>query len=134
MFWFSVLMFKMNAELVVRPIDGHADMTIKLRFMQFLSRINDGDKLGKSINMRYYWKYVLFDSVYSYSNISLPVFLCRCYIWKAPNASRISTERVGLYLYRNRYCTRDTWASVHLNQGNGETWELSVTNVKKIRL
>ncbi|XP_058273496.1 telomeric repeat binding factor a isoform X2 [Hemibagrus wyckioides] len=31
--------------LVVRPIDGHTDMTIKLRFMQFLSRINDGDKL-----------------------------------------------------------------------------------------
>ncbi|XP_062862676.1 telomeric repeat binding factor a [Trichomycterus rosablanca] len=32
--------------LVVRPIDGHTDMMIKLRFMQFLSRINDGDKLG----------------------------------------------------------------------------------------
>ncbi|KAK3518168.1 hypothetical protein QTP70_033262 [Hemibagrus guttatus] len=31
--------------LVVRPIDGHTDMTINLRFMQFLSRINDGDKL-----------------------------------------------------------------------------------------
>ncbi|XP_060745271.1 telomeric repeat binding factor a isoform X1 [Tachysurus vachellii] len=31
--------------LVVRPIDGHSDMTIKLRFMQFLSRINDGDNL-----------------------------------------------------------------------------------------
>ncbi|TSK13209.1 Telomeric repeat-binding factor 2 [Bagarius yarrelli] len=32
--------------LVVRPIDGHTDMTIRLRFMQFLSRINDGDKLN----------------------------------------------------------------------------------------
>ncbi|KAF5898829.1 telomeric repeat-binding factor 2, partial [Clarias magur] len=32
--------------LVVRPIDGHSDMTIKLRFMQFLSRVNDGDKLN----------------------------------------------------------------------------------------
>ncbi|XP_017350028.1 telomeric repeat binding factor a isoform X1 [Ictalurus punctatus] len=31
--------------LVVRPIDGHTDMTIKLRFLQFLSRIIDGDKL-----------------------------------------------------------------------------------------
>ncbi|MCJ8743305.1 hypothetical protein PDJAM_G00092390 [Pangasius djambal] len=31
--------------LVVRPIDGHTDMAIKLRFMQFLSRINEGDKL-----------------------------------------------------------------------------------------
>ncbi|KAF4079655.1 hypothetical protein AMELA_G00180640 [Ameiurus melas] len=31
--------------LVVRPIDGHTDMTIKLRFLQFLSRISDGDKL-----------------------------------------------------------------------------------------
>lgn len=38
----------MNAGLVVRPIDGHTDMTIKLRFMQFLSRINEGDKLGNS--------------------------------------------------------------------------------------
>ncbi|KAK2892375.1 hypothetical protein Q8A67_012363 [Cirrhinus molitorella] len=31
--------------LVVRPIDGHSDMIAKLRFMQFLSRINNGDKL-----------------------------------------------------------------------------------------
>ncbi|XP_050964449.1 telomeric repeat binding factor a isoform X2 [Labeo rohita] len=31
--------------LVVRPIDGHSDMVVKLRFMQFLSRINNGDKL-----------------------------------------------------------------------------------------
>ncbi|KAL7827932.1 hypothetical protein AOLI_G00310840 [Acnodon oligacanthus] len=30
--------------LVVRPIDGHSDMKIKLRLMQFLSQINDGDK------------------------------------------------------------------------------------------
>ncbi|KAI4904629.1 hypothetical protein NFI96_014612 [Prochilodus magdalenae] len=31
--------------LVVRPIDGHSDLKIKLRFMQFLSQINDGDKM-----------------------------------------------------------------------------------------
>ncbi|XP_073695253.1 telomeric repeat binding factor a [Garra rufa] len=31
--------------LVVRPIDGNSDMIVKLRFMQFLSRINNGDKL-----------------------------------------------------------------------------------------
>ncbi|KAM9468173.1 telomeric repeat binding factor a isoform 2-T2 [Clarias gariepinus] len=37
--------FPASCRLVVRPIDGHSDMTIKLRFMQFLSRINDGDKL-----------------------------------------------------------------------------------------
>ncbi|XP_036433328.1 telomeric repeat binding factor a isoform X2 [Colossoma macropomum] len=30
--------------LVVRPIDGCSDMKIKLRLMQFLSQINDGDK------------------------------------------------------------------------------------------
>ncbi|XP_017549455.1 telomeric repeat binding factor a isoform X1 [Pygocentrus nattereri] len=30
--------------LVVRPIDGRSDMKIKLRLMQFLSQINDGDK------------------------------------------------------------------------------------------
>ncbi|XP_016110579.1 telomeric repeat binding factor a [Sinocyclocheilus grahami] len=32
--------------LVVRPVDGHSDMIVKLRCMQFLSRINNGDKLG----------------------------------------------------------------------------------------
>ncbi|XP_046729072.1 telomeric repeat binding factor a isoform X2 [Silurus meridionalis] len=32
--------------LVVRPIEAHTDMAIKLRFMQFLSRINDGDNLN----------------------------------------------------------------------------------------
>ncbi|XP_058629076.1 telomeric repeat binding factor a isoform X4 [Onychostoma macrolepis] len=31
--------------LVVRPVDGHSDMIVKLRCMQFLSRINNGDKL-----------------------------------------------------------------------------------------
>ncbi|KAA0721498.1 Telomeric repeat-binding factor 2 TTAGGG repeat-binding factor 2 [Triplophysa tibetana] len=31
--------------LVVRPIDGRSDIIIKLRFMQFLSRINNGDRL-----------------------------------------------------------------------------------------
>ncbi|XP_072529318.1 telomeric repeat binding factor a [Salminus brasiliensis] len=31
--------------LVVRPINDRSDVTIKLRFMQFLSQINDGDKL-----------------------------------------------------------------------------------------
>uniref|UniRef100_A0A672LIW9 Telomeric repeat-binding factor 2-like n=1 Tax=Sinocyclocheilus grahami TaxID=75366 RepID=A0A672LIW9_SINGR len=32
--------------LVVRPVDGHSDMIVKLRCMQFLSRINNGDKLA----------------------------------------------------------------------------------------
>ncbi|XP_056310991.1 telomeric repeat binding factor a [Danio aesculapii] len=31
--------------VVVRPVDGHPDMILKLRLMQFLSRINNGDKL-----------------------------------------------------------------------------------------
>nr|AAM28210.1 telomere repeat factor a [Danio rerio] len=31
--------------VVVRPVDGHTDMIPKLRLMQFLSRINNGDKL-----------------------------------------------------------------------------------------
>ncbi|XP_043093248.1 telomeric repeat binding factor a [Puntigrus tetrazona] len=31
--------------LVLRPVDGRGDMIVKLRFMQFLSRINNGDRL-----------------------------------------------------------------------------------------
>ncbi|XP_026859710.2 telomeric repeat binding factor a isoform X1 [Electrophorus electricus] len=45
--YYSFVQFRNIIEaLVDRPIDGHSEVTIKLRFMQFLSRINDGDKLN----------------------------------------------------------------------------------------
>ncbi|XP_030632652.1 telomeric repeat binding factor a [Chanos chanos] len=34
--------------LTVRPIDGNGDLIVKLLFTQFLSRINDGDKLDRT--------------------------------------------------------------------------------------
>jgi len=33
--------------MVVLPMDGRGDTVLKLRCMQFLSRVNNGDKLGE---------------------------------------------------------------------------------------
>uniref|UniRef100_A0A4W4H1E7 Uncharacterized protein n=1 Tax=Electrophorus electricus TaxID=8005 RepID=A0A4W4H1E7_ELEEL len=50
--YYSFVQFRNIIEaLVDRPIDGHSEVTIKLRFMQFLSRINDGDKLSEFVKL-----------------------------------------------------------------------------------
>ncbi|XP_051974202.1 telomeric repeat binding factor a isoform X5 [Xyrauchen texanus] len=37
--------------LVVRPVDGNKEVIVKLRFMQFLSLVNNGDKLGITLTL-----------------------------------------------------------------------------------
>ncbi|XP_051544677.1 telomeric repeat binding factor a isoform X2 [Myxocyprinus asiaticus] len=37
--------------LAVRPVDGNKEVIVKLRFMQFLSLVNNGDKLGITLTL-----------------------------------------------------------------------------------
>lgn len=71
----AYFLFVYFSAVMNRPVEATSDMPLKIRILQFLARINDGEKLGKN-HKDIYKTYLL-----QFSKCQQIACFCSCYFY-----------------------------------------------------